>query len=150
MKKFLLLMFSVLILFTGCNKKKNMDGENFKSYMEKKGYSIHNVYKQYSSELVTSALIALNDKASYQIEFLEFKSEDYAKNSFQANRTLFRENKKDDDKEESVSKDNHSKYTLITDDMYYVISRKDNTLIYLTVDGSYKEDIDEILKDLGY
>lgn len=150
MKKFLILMVSVLVLLTGCDKKKELDGENFKSYMEKKGYSIHDVYKQYSGDLVSSALIALNDKASYQIEFLEFKSEDYAKNSFQANRTLFRENKEDDDKEESISKDNFSKYTLVTKDMYYVISRKNNTLIYLTVDGSYKEDIDEILEDLGY
>lgn len=150
MKKFLILVFSILILFTGCSNKKELDGENFKTYMKKKGYSIHDVYKQYSSDLVVSALIALNEKGAYQIEFLEFKSEDYAKNSFQANRTLFKENKQDEDKEESVSKDNYSKYTLITKDMYYVISRKNNTLIYLTVDGSYKEDIDEILEDLGY
>lgn len=150
MKKLLLLMFSVLMLFTGCNKNSNLDGDDFTTYMKKKGFAIHDVYKQYSSELVSSALIALNEKSSYQIEFLEFKNEDSAKNAFQANRKLFRDSKQDDDKEESTSKDNVSKYTLITKDTYYVISRKDNTLIYLTVDGSYKEDIDEILKDLGY
>ena len=85
----------VCLLFTGCSNKKELDGENFKTYMEKKGYSIHDVYKQYSSDLVESALIALNEKGAYQIEFLEFKSEDYAKNSFQANRTLFKENKQE-------------------------------------------------------
>lgn len=149
MKKILILLLSILVFATGCTTKK-VDGDNFKTYMEKKGFKIYDLNKQYDGELVSSAILASNEENGYDIEFLVFKSDDYAKNAFQANRTAFRELKKSDDKEDSVSKEKTSKYYLTTKDTYYVISRKNNTLVYAICDGSYKNDVNKILKDLGY
>ena len=152
MKKLYLTLLISLFLFTGCNKK-NLDGEKFTSIMEKKGFRIYNVIEQYNQgkqDLVKTALIASNENAGYQIEFLIFKSVDACKNSFTVNRSAFRENKTEKDKETSVSKDKYSKYTLTSKDTYYVVSRKGDTLMYLDVDGSYKNEVDSILSELGF
>ena len=45
------------------------------------------------------------EKNGYDIEFLVFKSDDYAKNAFQANRKTFRDLKQSDDKEDSISEE---------------------------------------------
>ena len=60
------------------------------------------------------------------------------------------ENKTEKDKETSVSKDKYSKYTLTSKDTYYVVSRQGDTLMYLDVDGSYKNEVDSILSELGF
>lgn len=152
MKKFFTILLMSIFLFAGCDKKL-LTSDNFKSTMEKKGFKVYNVIEQYNQDnqnLVETAYIASNEEAGYQIEFLVFKSVDACKNSFQINRSAFRENMKDNDKESSVSKDNYSKYTLRNKDTYYVVSRVNTSLIYLDVDGSYKKEVDKILKELGY
>lgn len=149
MKKILILLMTIMFIFTGC-KSKEIDSDNFKTYMEKQGFKIYDLSKQYSADLVSSAIMASNEEKGYEIEFLIFKSDDYAKNSFQINRTNFRDLKGEKDEENSVSEEEISKYYLITKDTYYLLSRKKNTLIYVTCDGSYKNDVDKILKDLGY
>lgn len=45
---------------------------------------------------------------------------------------------------------NFQKYTLSTESKYKVISRIDNTVIYLNVDDNYKEEVKNVLKELGY
>ena len=52
--------------------------------------------------------------------------------------------------ETNVNGKNYSKYTLSTGNKYKVLSRIDNTVIYLDVDNSYKEEVKNILGELGY
>ncbi|MEG0266594.1 MAG: hypothetical protein RR659_02990 [Bacilli bacterium] len=146
MKKFLILICTVIML-SGCDNKKN-NVESFTNIMTKNKYKVYDVIKQYDKELVKSARIATKD--NYQVEFLIFKSVDSAKNSFSVNRSYFKELKKKDDVETSLSNDKYSKYTLTTKDTFYLVSRIDATLIYITVDGSYKKDVLKVIKSLGY
>lgn len=146
MKK--IILFILLFLITGCDKQ--IDPTIFKTRMEKNNYAVHDVIKQYDEKLVSSALIAINKSGNYQIEYLSFKSDDACKNSFQINRDEFRKNAKKNAKETSISKEKNSKYTLTTDDTFYLVSRYKNNLIYLTVDGSFKTDVEKIIKDLGF
>ena len=46
MKKILILLLSILVFATGCTTKK-VDGDNFKTYMEKKGFKIYEFRHQY-------------------------------------------------------------------------------------------------------
>lgn len=135
-------------MFTGCNKR--IDSTTFRMRMEKNNFNITNTISQYDKELVESALIAINKSSNYQIEFLDFKSDDACKNSFIINRDVFKKNKKDKDKETSVSKNDYSKYTLTTSDTFYLVSRFEDSLVYLKVDGSFKADAEKIIKELGF
>jgi len=45
---------------------------------------------------------------------------------------------------------NNSKYTLKTNGEYKVVSRIEDTVIYVDVDEKYEDDVKEILKEIGY
>ena len=86
-KVLFVLLFSCLL--TGCFNFKSKDAESFKTIVEKKGFKVHNVTKQYETDLINLAYVAYNEKSDYQIEFLSFKEIEAAKNSFQRNRAVF-------------------------------------------------------------
>jgi len=45
---------------------------------------------------------------------------------------------------------NYSTYSLNTNGTYKYLSRIDNTLVYVDVDEDYKDDVKEIMKEIGY
>lgn len=75
---------------------------------------------------------------------------DNAVSFFNTNKNIFENSKSNDAIETSVSMGNNSKYTLTTNSRYKVVSRIDNTVIYLDVADQYKNDVQSILKSLGY
>lgn len=125
--------------------------EEFDSIMEEKGYRIINAIAQFSGiDEIKSADIALEDDANYQIEFYEIVDEDTAKQFYESNKKIFEESKGDTSVYTDVSGKNYAKYTLTTDGKYMVISRIDNTVIYISIDSAYKDVVSDILKELGY
>ena len=50
----------------------------------------------------------------------------------------------------NINGKNYSKYTLSSDGKYMIVSRINNTVVYLDVDSSYKDEIKTILNELGY
>lgn len=123
----------------------------FATTMSSKGYEIVDASKQFEQyEYVTNAYIARNNSSSYQIEFYELSDDTIAKNFFIQNKTNFEKQKENTLAETNVNGKNYSKYTLSTGNKYKVLSRIDNTVIYLDVDNSYKEEVKNILGELGY
>ena len=45
---------------------------------------------------------------------------------------------------------NYSKYTLQSDNKYMVVSRIEDTVVYVKVDSKYKDQIKDLLKEIGY
>ena len=159
MKKLKLLLLPViclisLICFTGCGKDKTaISAKEFSEKLEDKDYIIQESTSQYSSnEEIIESYIALSEDYSYQIEFIILDSESDASSMYSYNKSRFeteRENASSKAHSE-VNLANYSKYTLTVNDKYKVLSRIDNTLIYINADSEYKDKIDSVLEDLGY
>lgn len=156
MKKLKVLMlgvlcFTILFTVTGCGNKTAISSDDFKSRMEQKGFSVQEATSQFSEhDYVEKVYIALSDDSKYQIEFYELSDADKASSFFNNNKELFEDSKSSSSSETSVNLGNNSKYTLTTNGKYKVVSRIDNTVIYLDVADNYKSNIKDILKDLGY
>ena len=140
-----------LFSFSGCGKKKDaISADDFYSKMEKKNFVIKDSKSEYSShnEIVRSYVAAPSD-LSYQIEFLELDSDSSAKNMFASNQRIFQDTS-NSKIESNVSIANYSKYTIEAGGKYKVISRIDNTLVYVDADIKYKDSVNSLLDELGY
>lgn len=144
----------ISILLTGCNIGKDKDSitsDEFCSKMQDENYTIVDSSDQFSSvDGVNNVYIAIAPNYSYQIEFYELTSDSQAKESYKKNKDTFENLKTSVSANTEVELANYSKYTLVSNGKYMVISRIDNTFIYVNVSSEYKDDIDNILSDLGY
>ncbi len=131
--------------------KPSISATEFSTIMNSKGYKITDASEQFAQyEYVTNAYIAGNKSLNYQIEFYELSDDTMAKSFFNQNKTNFENQKESVSAETNVNGKNYSKYTLTTGNKYKVLSRIDNTVIYLDVDNSYKEEVKNILSELRY
>lgn len=153
----LVLILGIIIFTNVVNKgilsknEKTMTAENFKNSMENKGYILMDVTSQFTNnENMKQAYIATNNDYSYRIEFYEIANDDYAKTFYNNNKTKFESSKTEADSETNVDLDNSSKYTLSSESKYKVVSRKNNTVIYINANANYKDTTNDILKELGY
>lgn len=147
----LIICFIAVLTVTGCKDKKSITADEFKNTMESNDYTVQEATDQFSEyDYVEKVYIALISDSSYQIEFYQLSDDDYATSFYNNNKSIFEESKSSKNSETSVSMANYSKYTLETNGKYKVISRINNTAIYLNVDAEYKEDVKSILKKLGY
>lgn len=89
-------------------------------------------------EYIKQVYIAISSNSTYQIGFYEFSDNDYASNFFNNDKKAFEDLKSSVSTETSVSDDNNEKYTLTTNGKFKVVSRFDNTVIYLNVNDNYK------------
>ena len=69
---------------------------------------------------------------------------------FNTNKEDFISTKSSSHSETNISLKNYDKYSLSSADKFKTVSRIDNTLIYVNVDSSYKKEVVEYLKKLGY
>lgn len=147
----LIICFVAILTITGCKDKKSITANEFKNTMESNHYIVQEATNQFSEyDYVEKVYIALSSDSSYQIEFYQLSDDNYATSFYNNNKSIFEKSKSSKSSETSVSMANYSKYTLQTDGKYKVISRIDNTAIYLNVDTDNKNDVNSILKKLGY
>ena len=153
MKKFKFLgLLVVIILVTACgNKKEEIDEDIFVNKMTNEGFNIVNVEKQFEQYgYFEEAYVALEGNGNYQIEFYELENDSYAKNFYDTNKQIFEQSKTGASIYTNVDLNNTNKYTLTTENEYKVISRINDTVVYLNVKKEYKDEANDILKKLGY
>lgn len=140
----------IACIFKNLNKEKiPMTTESFKTTMEEKGFDIQNAKDQFAEyDYVKQVYIALN--GDYQIEFYELSDVDYAVGFFNNNKSIFEQSKGNTSANTNVNLKNYSKYTQSSNGKYKVVSRIDNTVIFLNVDDKYKDDVKSLLDELGY
>lgn len=151
MKKILLTILCIITIFTltGCKNKDSINPGEFKIRMESKNYTVQDATKQFSGNPeIKQVYIALN--SNYQIEYYELDTTENAKTFYNTNRTLFEQSKGNSSIYTSKNIANYSTYKLRTNGQYKVVSRIDNTVIYINASETYKSDIDSILDYLGY
>lgn len=144
----IIIIFIIGIIFI-LNKQNNkiLTSNKFIIEMKKQNFQIYDAKEQFGDDIVKEATVAYTE--NYQIEFLVFDNIDNCKNAFQINKSSFITNKKEEDIEISESNNSYSLYSLTTKDRYMYIKRIDNRLLYFNVDGSYKDNLDKLLKKIG-
>ncbi len=159
MKKRKLLLFLILIcitLFTvtGCfgNNKKSITTEEFETKLKKKNFIINDVKATQFSDVpeISKGVIAIDETNNYQIEFYECTSTESAKTMYERNKQIFESDKGNNSAYTNVDLNDYQKYTLTTSDKYKVLTRINNTLIYINADKKYKNNIKKILKEINY
>lgn len=141
----------MVLSFVGCAKKDPITSQVFNDTMTQSGYTINDIQEQYDDlGFVTEAYIAVDETASYQIEFYVLSDKERAVKMFDGNKQNLEENKASSHISTSVSAGNHSKYTLTADSEYVLISRIDNTVIYAKTALDYKDAVNTAVEALGY
>ena len=151
--KFIGSLFLIVIFLTvGCTSKKTpVDSAKFKEIMESEGLEIVDVKEQFSnSNEILEANVAVSEGFTYQIEFYVLDSNENAIDFYNYNKEIFEDSKTSVSSYKSAELGNYSKYILNNNGKYKVLSRIDNTVIYLDADKEYEEKIIEHLKKLGY
>jgi len=145
------IIVGVVIVNKNLNKEPISAGD-FKDIMEDKDFEIVDAMDQFEEydEYIKKAYIALEEDYDYQIEFYKLNEEDDAISFYKTNKEKFEASKSSSSVETRVSMGNNSKYTLKTNDEYKVVSRIEDTVIYVDVDEKYEDEVKEILKEMGY
>lgn len=140
------------VIFINLNKEKtSITASDFYTIMSQKGYVVQDSSSQFSDyNYVKNSYIADSKDYSYQIEFYELVDDSYATSFYNNNKSIFESLKGNVSAETSVGLKNYSKYTLSSNGKYMVVSRINNTVIYVDVDDSYKDTVNSLLSELGY
>ncbi len=140
-----------VIIINKNRNKESITADQFKDKMENMNYIIVDAKDQFDEyDYIEKAYIAISKDYEYQIEFYEIDGEEQAISFYNHNKNIFESYKTSVSYETSVSIGNNSKYTLTTENEYRLLSRIDNTVIFVHVDKEYKDKINEDLKEIGY
>ena len=149
--KILMLLVMVVLLCACSSKKEAIDEEKFINIMKSQKFDIVNVEEQFEQyEYIEESYVALESNKNYQIEFYELENNAYAKSFYDNNKEIFEATQTNSSFYTNVDLTNSNRYTLTTDTEYKVLSRIDETVIYVNADKKYKNEITNILKKLGY
>lgn len=141
----------LFIVFNTLNKEKtSISADTFENIMEGKGYILTETTSQFAqyTNYISKSYVA--QKTGYQIEFYELTSEENAISMYNTNKTTFESQNSNISASTTVGMNNYSTYSLTTNKKYKYLSRIDNTLVYVDVDKSYKDIVQDIMKEIGY
>lgn len=132
-------------------EKDSITAEQFKSFMEQNGYTISDATYQFAQySYVEQVYLAVDSGYNYQIEFYELADESTATGFFNNNASIFESNAGTTSAKSNINGKNYSKYTLSSSGKYMLVSRINNTVVYVNVDNQYSNEVKDILKEIGY
>ena len=149
MKKILFIAFCAFILVgvTGCGEKNPITGEKFSELLQNYEYEVIDMKNMIAEDAAEVAKAARKEETV--IQFFILPNVEKAEELYTKYESEFM-GKAGDVKPVKKSKANYEYYKIKIDGMYYVTSRIENTYIYISCDESYADEVDTILKDLGY
>jgi len=157
MKKRVLLLLAVITaatLLAACTTKKTpITAATFRAEAEAAGFTVQDSAYQLDAGSVEDYLIAYKGSVNdidFQIEFAVVPTVEQAQNAYQENKADFEAAKGTVSSYSSVSIGNYSYYKQDSAGRYCVISRIDNTFIYIDTASTYKKEINDFLKKIGY
>lgn len=140
-----------MLCTVGCKPKVSITAEDFKTAMEAKGFTVADASAQFAEyDEITKVYVAVSGNGKYQIEFYETSTDDAAARLFAGNKTIFEQSAGNASANSSVSTPTYNNYKLTSNGSYKVLSRINNTMIYIDAPAEFKDDIKTVLEGLGY
>lgn len=140
-----------LLLTTGCAlSKDSLTGEEFTKISDEKGMITADVKEQFAGyDYVLEANVAVSQEG-WQIEHYVLETKEDAKTMYSKNKSDFEKFSDSKNVSSVVEVGNYTKYTLETGEYYMVLSRVDNTLLYVKVPVNNKDSAVKLIDALGY
>lgn len=148
MKKILIILTMICALFvmSACGNKEVLSDSKMVTKLKEEGFNVNDITDAMEDSSIKVVRTANNRK--YQFEYYIFKSEETAKNAYENNSELFKQN--EEFKGTEKHGDNYDEYVQQTDDYYNKVVRVDATLVYVSVNVDYKSDVNKVLNKLGF
>ena len=150
MKKVLLicLIFLSAIFLVGCgDTKEALNSETFQEALKLKSFTVVDETTSVSDkESIVAYYVATHPQAAYTLNFYVFKNEAAAQSYYVSERDRFG----GQGSYNELTVGNFSKYTQICNGKYGVVSRVGSTVLYANVDSVYRNELNTLLKEIGY
>ncbi len=154
----LLLAVTVLGCFAGCGKeeinldKKVLTPDEFMDIMVAEGYNIYDITAQTTDFTdIETVYAATTGEELYQIEFIKMVDVEAAEALFTGNKVGLEQYKEANAYTDyDLDLANFSTYKINVIGRYVVVSRVEDTLIFINAPEAFKDEIDRIVKVLGY
>ncbi len=150
MKKLIIfcLLFITSIFLVGCgDTKESLTSETFQDALELKNFTIVDETTLVSdNNSIVSFLIATHPQNAYTINFYVFNSESSAQAFYVSERERFG----GQGSYNELNVGNFSKYTQLSNGKYGVVSRVGSTVLYANIDAAYRNELNTLLKEIGY
>ncbi len=133
----------------GCSSKTAIDAETFTKTLEAESFTVADVTNDTEiNGLATSVLFASNE--NYQIEFYVLTDNDTGEGVFNNNRQLFDDEHSVKTMSSEITSGNYNYYAFNADGDFHMIARVDNTILWCEAEKTYKDEIVDLVKKLGY
>jgi len=146
----LLLVITLALTISACSMTKPktvLTAEEFKTKMESAGMTVEDATGQFDEETLELLLIAYND--DYQIEFYMMDTNANAEQAFAGNMQNF-DSLSGTKSTTTLNGSNFNYFSMTMGDRYAVVSRVENTFIYIDEETENKDAIKAIMDELGY
>ena len=145
-----IILILITFLLVGCGSKKEITSSEFKEITRDNDFYIQDVKEQFSEyDYIKEAMIAVKS-GKYQIEFYVLEDEENALAFYKYNKDVFEASKESTSLYAEVDFEHNNRYTLTTGNEYKVISRINKTVVYVNTTKENKNDVNKVLKKLGY
>jgi len=138
----------VLLASWGCASKTSITTNAFSVILKKHDFEIIDISEQYKKYEDIKTIFIGKNKEKYQIEYYVLKDEETTKKIF--NKNLNNLSSLSSGVKTKTEGDNFIKYTITTNTYYVVLSKVENTFIYVETPSEYQTEINEILKEMNY
>lgn len=140
-----------IVFKSAMQPKTAITASDFYTKMSQKNYTVKDATSQFASyNYIKKVYLAQDSNAKYQIEFYEIADEATAVAFFENNKAIFENSKGSASSSGYLNGVNFSTYSVTANNKYKGLSRIINTIIYYDVDNTYKNDVENVLKELGY
>lgn len=144
-----MLVIVLAMSMTACKSREQISADVFKEKVESVGYTVVDATEDYADSPQILKCVEIETDSLY-LQFLEIDSNDNATAIFNIGKSQAETFKGNGAVESSVSVGNYQKYTLKTNEKYYVTARVGATAIYAHCDKAESEQLDGIIKELNY
>lgn len=152
MKKIIYVLCIVLLL-VGCSSNiEPLTAKEFKTFMEDKGLTVTNEIDSANGDSSYDSIYVASDLSKYSFEYYFMKDIESASDLYTMAMNNLDSTYKDDSSARITSKriNNIGKYEVSASDYYCVVWLNENTVMYITGYIENKEEIKDILNELGY
>lgn len=147
----ILIIAAVVVFFVVIDKEKeSVSAKQFYDEMEDEGYVMVDITAQYAAYGIDEAYLAVKPNQEYQIEFYELSSISKAESMFESNKEYFKDRAGSKRVTSSYGFGNYDIYSLTSNGDFMYLCRIDNTLLYIDVEDTYKDEVKEIIDELDY
>lgn len=146
-RNFVFFISIIVFVLAGCGSKKPISLEDFTKKLTDKGYEVTQV-SNINNNSINNLILAKKD--DHQFEFCIAKDDDNAVYFFNKNKTEFEKYKGNVSASSSKNIGNVARYTLTSNGKYRVVSRIGDTVLFLESPSKHKNELEKILKEIGY